>query len=99
MPGQDVPPAQPQAPAPTSLWQYGSFVDLGYSLDFNHPANGVFRSRGTVWHVDEVDLNMADIYLKKKPSEQSRWGLELTLQAGKNSQGFGVSATAANLPV
>jgi hypothetical protein len=71
-------------------------VDLGYSLDLNHPANGIFRSRGTVWHVDEVDLNMAAAYLKKKPSEVSRWGTELVVQAGKDSEVFGFSATAPN---
>src|ERR1051326_3618121 len=79
-------------------WQYGGFFDLGYSLDFNHPANDVFRSRGTAWHVDELDLNMAAAYLKKKASEKSRWGTELTVQGGKDSQVFGFSATAPNLP-
>lgn len=79
-------------------WQYGAFIDLGYLLDFNHPANAVFRSRGTAWHVDRVHLNMTAAYLKKKPSEPSRWGAELTLQAGKDSELFGFSATAPNLP-
>jgi len=79
-------------------WQYGAFIDLGYLLDFNHPANAIFRSRGTAWHVDEVHLNMAAAYLKKKASEQSRWGAELTVQAGKDAEVFGFSATAPNLP-
>ncbi|HEX8711744.1 MAG TPA: hypothetical protein VF730_07715, partial [Terracidiphilus sp.] len=35
------------APAPPSLWQYGGFIDAAYLLDFNHPANDLFRSRGT----------------------------------------------------
>src|SRR5260370_16765308 len=78
----------PQATAPASLWLYGGFVDLGYSLDFNHPANGVFRGRGTVWHVDEVDLNMAAAYVKKKTSHQSRGGTELAAQAGRDSEEF-----------
>lgn len=78
-------------------WKYGAFVDLGYLLDFNHPANEIFRSRGTAWHVDEVHLNMTGAYLKKPPSEESRWGVELTAQAGKDSQLFGFSATAPNL--
>jgi hypothetical protein len=93
-PPQDAPATQ----ASTSLWQYGGFVDLGYSLDFNHPANEIFRSRGTVWHVDEVELNMTGAYLKKKTSESTRWGTELTIQAGNDSQVFGFSATAPNLP-
>jgi hypothetical protein len=91
---QDV----PQTPAPAPPWQYGGFVDLGYSLDFNHPANGIFRSRGTAWHVDEVDLNMAAAYVKKKTSEESRWGTELAVQAGKDTEVFGFSATAPKFP-
>src|SRR5215470_6960451 len=56
---QDVPPQAPPVQPSAPLWQYGGFIDLGYLLDFNHPANNVFRSRGTAWHVDELDLNMA----------------------------------------
>ncbi len=91
---QDVPPAQPPMP----LWQYGGFIDLGYSLDFNHPDNNSFRNRSTAWRVDEVDLNMAGAYVKKRTSEQSRWGEEFMIQGGRDSEGFGFSATAPNLP-
>src|SRR5260370_18568515 len=91
---QDVPPAQPPMP----LWQYGGFIDLGYSLDFNHPDNNSFRNRSTAWRVDEVDLNMAGGYVKKRTSEQSRWGEESMIQGGRTSEGFGFSATAPNLP-
>jgi hypothetical protein len=80
-----------------SQWQYGGFIDAGYLHDFNYPANHLFRSRGTTFHVNEPDLNMAGLYLKKAPSENSRWGTELTLQAGKDSEVFGFSATAPNL--
>lgn len=92
--------ATPEAhPAPSKpRWQYGGFLDFGYLLDFNHPANEIFRSRGTTWHVDDVHLNMAAAYLKRDVSEQSRWGTQLTIQAGKDSQVFGFSATAPDLP-
>ena len=86
-------PAQPSK----SEWQYGGFVDIGYLLDFNHPANRVFRSRGTTWHTDRVHLNMAGVYLRKKASEKSRWGVELTGQMGKDVEVFGFSATAPNI--
>src|SRR6185437_3438259 len=49
------------------------------------------------WHVDEVHLNMAAAYIKKDPTDQSRWGAQLTMQGGKDSQLFGFSATAPNL--
>lgn len=49
----------PGEPAPHSLWKYSGFVDFGYLLDFNHPANHLFRDRSTTFKVDELDLNMA----------------------------------------
>jgi hypothetical protein len=91
------PQSQPVNQKSNSAWHYGGFVDAGYLLDFNHPSNQLFRSRGTTFHVDEVDLNMAGLYLKKEASESSRWGTELTLQAGQDSEVFGFSATAPNL--
>src|SRR5262249_17776901 len=77
--------------------QYGAFADVGHLRDTNHPANHLFRSRGTAWHVDEWDLNVAGAYLRKKPSETSRWGTELTVQGGKDVEIFGFSATAPNM--
>src|SRR5216684_5646671 len=47
------------SPSPKAKWQYNGFVDAGYLLDFNHPANHLFRSRSTAFKVDELDLNMA----------------------------------------
>jgi|GEM_PF-941218 len=78
-------------------WQYGGFVDLAYPLDFNRPANHLFRSRGTAFRTDSVWLNMAALYVRKRPSEESRWGVELTAQAGKDDEFFGFSATAPNI--
>jgi len=78
-------------------WDYGGFIDAGYLYDFNDPANHLFRSRGTTFHVNEVDLNMTAVYVKKQASEGSRWGMELTLQAGKDSEAFGFSPTAPRL--
>ena len=89
-PGSDAKTSQP--------WQYGAFIDDAYLLDFNHPANGVFRSRGTTYKLDEPIVNIAAAYLRKSASESSRWGLELTAQAGQDTRVFGFSATAPNLP-
>ena len=94
---QATPEASPQTPPAESKWHYGGFVDIGYLLDFNHPENKVFRSRGTTWHVDRPQINMAAVYLKKKATEDSRWGVELTAQAGKDAELFGFSATAPNI--
>src|SRR5499427_3052061 len=70
----DIGDAQPSNPPSESKWHYGGFFDVGYLLDFNHPANRVFRSRGTTWHVDRPQINMAAVYLRKKATEESRWG-------------------------
>ena len=88
---------QPGDTSPSTIWQYGGFVDAGYLHDFNEPANHLFRSRGTTFHVNEVNLNMAAVYLRKAASESSRWGLEATVQAGDDSLIFGFSATAPDL--
>lgn len=84
-------------PAPNSLWRYSGFLDFGYLLDFNHPANHLFRDRGTTFKVDELDLNMAGAGVKKDASQDSRWGMELAAQGGKDSAVFGFSASAPNI--
>jgi hypothetical protein len=94
---QEIPVQSAPTPLPPS-WQYGGFVDAAYLLDFNHPANDLFRSRGTTYKVDYPILNMAAAYLQKSASDSSRWGMQLTLQAGQDTQVFGFSSTAPNLP-
>ncbi len=61
------------SPPPRVTWAYNAFVDAGYLLDFNHPAN------------------------QRLASGNSRWGMELAVQAGKDSENFGFSATAPNV--
>lgn len=95
--GQPSPPEQTSAQPSNPPWEYGGFADFGYSLDFNHPANQLFRSRGTTFRVDELDLNMAGLYIQKTATESSPWGTEISLQAGRDSESFGFSATAPNL--
>lgn len=87
----------PSEPPPNSLWKYNGFLDFGYLLDFNHPANHLFRDRSTTFKVDELDLNMAGADVKKDATHDSRWGMEFSVQAGKDSANFGFSATAPNL--
>lgn len=90
-------PEESGSPAAQWTWDYGGFIDAGYLYDFNDPANHLFRSRGTTFQVNEADLNMTAVYVKKQASEGSRWGMELTLQAGKDSEAFGFSPTAPRL--
>lgn len=95
-------PADDQSSAPSEaatnpLWKYSGFLDFGYLLDFNHPANHLFRDRSTTFKVDELDLNMAVADVKKDATQDSRWGMEFAAQAGKDSAIFGFSATAPNI--
>jgi hypothetical protein len=59
-PDQSTRPAEASRP----VWQYGGFVDFGYLRDFNDPSNHLFRGRGTAFHVNVWDLNMAAAYAK-----------------------------------
>ena len=94
-------PAAPRAAAAQTTadgpWQIGGFVDVGCLGDFNSPSNHLFRSRGTTPRVDELDLNMIGAAVRRQPSDASRWGTELTVQGGRDSEIFGFSATAPNL--
>ncbi len=89
---------KPEDQPPQTLWQYGGFVDSGYLLDFDFPLNHLFRNRSTDFKVNQPDLNMALLYVRKQAVEKSRWGAELTWQAGKDSEDFGFSATSPNVP-
>src|SRR5258708_1591621 len=90
---------EPDTASPPSkvTWAYNAFVDTAYLLDLNHPANHLFRNRSTAFKVDELDLNMAGAGVKRLASGNSRWGMELAVQAGKDSENFGFSATAPNV--
>ena len=76
-------------------WHYGGFVDLGYSLDFNFPENHLFRNRSTTPRVNELDLNMAGVYVRKDATADSRWGMELMGHGGQDALNFGFGT---NLP-
>jgi hypothetical protein len=43
--------------------------------DFNDPSNHLFRRRGTAFHVNEWDLNMAGAYAKKKAPAPTGWDI------------------------
>lgn len=72
--------------ARTGDWRYGGFVDLSYAVNFNFPENHLWRSKTTTPRVNELAPNMALGYARKKPGEDSRWGMELALQAGYDTQ-------------
>jgi hypothetical protein len=63
-------------------WKYGSYLDVGYTVDFNHPEYGLWRSKGTTFRVDDPRVNMAMAYLLKDATPQSRWGMQFGVQTG-----------------
>lgn len=71
-----------EAAQAADLWQYGGFVDIGYLQNFNHPDNHLWRSKQTSPRTNELTPNMGLVYLRKDPAERSRWGIEVALQAG-----------------
>jgi len=70
----------------TDLWQYGGFVDVAYPLNFNFPENHQWRSKETTPRTNEFTPNMGLVYLRKDPAVESRWGVELALQAGYDTK-------------
>jgi hypothetical protein len=93
---EDSADQNPAVPEPSD-WVYGAFVDIGNLNSFNDPSNHLFRGRGTTRRVDEWDVNMAGVLLKKAASENSRLGMEVTVQTGEDSKNFGSSSTAPNV--
>ncbi len=66
----------------TRGWRFGTYLDLGYTVNFNHPENGLWRRKSTTFRVDDPRVNMALGYLQKDATPQSRWGMEFGLQTG-----------------
>ena len=68
------------------IWNYGLYLDLGYSLNFNYPENKLWRSKSTTFRVNNPHVNLAMGYVSKEATSQSRWGLEFGLQAGVDTE-------------
>lgn len=71
-----------------SDWHYGAFLDLSYGLDFNFPENHLWRNKSTSPRVNELAPNMAMGYVRKDSTAASRWGMELGVQAGYDTNGL-----------
>jgi hypothetical protein len=92
-----TPDQPPPPPAANPDVTYGGFLDASYIYAPSDPVDGLFRSRGTAWHLNDMYVNMTAAYLKRKATEQSRWGAEFMAQTGKDDEIFGFSATAPNM--
>ncbi len=78
---------------PSSDWHYGGFVDLSYAIDFNFPENHLWRSKGTTPRVNELAPNMMLGYVRKDATASSRYGIEVGLQGGYDTDALVPSPT------
>lgn len=83
----DIASGEPTASSPQ--WHYGAYVDVGYVGNLNAPDNHLWRSRSTASHHNELSPNMGLAYVRKDAMASSRWGMELGVQGGRDSEEFG----------
>jgi hypothetical protein len=83
-----VDPAPDVKTSDQTEWHYGAYLDVSYILNFNFPENHLWRSRTTAFRHNEFAPNMALAYVRKDATESSRWGTELGVQGGYDSQNF-----------
>ncbi|MDR4478508.1 MAG: outer membrane beta-barrel protein [Nitrospira sp.] len=83
-----VPDSTTQTGNEARLWHYGAYLDVGYILNFNFPENHLWRNRATAARHNEFAPNMAYVYVKKDAVKSSRWGMELGIQGGYDSERF-----------
>ncbi|MGD9074997.1 MAG: outer membrane beta-barrel protein, partial [Desulfobacteraceae bacterium] len=85
-PAEDIPGSRKERELRARGWQYGSYLDVGYTINFNDPENGLWRSKATTYKVDDPQVNMAMAYLAKDPIPKSRWGMQFALQTGVDTK-------------
>ncbi len=73
---------------PPAGWRYGAYLDIGGIANFNVPENDLWRSRSTASRHNQPAPNMVLAYVRKDPTEASRWGMELGAQGGYDSVNF-----------
>ncbi|HNC82261.1 MAG TPA: outer membrane beta-barrel protein, partial [Nitrospira sp.] len=83
-----TPGDSPAVSADSGLWHYGAYLDVAYILNFNFPENHLWRNRATAARHNEFAPNMALAYVRKDVNESSRWGMELGVQGGYDSERF-----------
>jgi len=78
-------------------WVYGVYLDLGYLASDNDPENRTWRTKSTTFKLDRLEANMATVYVRKETSMASRWGFEIGLQTGVDTDGLVTSGPPASL--
>ncbi|MHC4956564.1 MAG: outer membrane beta-barrel protein [Planctomycetota bacterium] len=78
--------AELEADIDSVLVHYRLYVDAGYSYSSTQPVNRLWRSKITDYRIDRLELNLALAKLWKRATRESRWGYELGLQAGVDTE-------------
>ncbi len=73
--------------AGSGLWQYGAAIDVSYANALQTEDETLWRSKATNMRLNNFNPNMGMAYLRKLSDEQSRWGMELGVQAGYDTDG------------
>lgn len=69
-------------------WHYGAYADLSYPVDFDFPANHLFRDRTTTREENKLTPDMGMVYVRKDVTTRSPWGMEFGGQGGYDTQDF-----------
>lgn len=80
-------PTMQSVQADDQVWQSGAAIDLSYANAFQAEDKLIWRSKATTQRLNQFAPNLGMAYLRKTTSTESRWGLELGIQAGYDSDG------------
>ena len=78
--------AEVEADIDEVLFHYRLYVDAGYIHSSTRPENGIWRSKVTDFRLDQPEVNLAMALLSKRATAQSRWGFEVGIQAGVDTE-------------
>jgi len=68
--------------------KYRVYLDAGYVAANRDPEDGEWQGKSTTAELNEANLQLAMANLWKTASTESRWGFELGIQTGKDSEGL-----------
>jgi hypothetical protein len=81
-------------------WGFQTYVDAGYGASNRDAANPAWPGKSSTTTLNSAELFLAMGNIRKQATPDSRWGFELGLQAGEDSEGLVTSAPPpANEPV
>jgi hypothetical protein len=62
----------------------GGVIDVGYLGSSTRPANRTWRTKGTSWRLDRLEVNNAAAFIGKTATAESRWGFSAGVQGGRD---------------